>query len=91
MEELLKAILLENVSDKAKKVMEQPIILSFEKGQGLYAEATTKIEGTKTGMMVACITLLADTIGTMFPGCKAMQKVTLDAIYKRVTEKLELK
>jgi len=91
MDELLKAILLAAVSDKAMKDMEQPVILAFEKEKGLAGKATIKIKGPKSYITVGCATLLTSAINTMHPECKAMQKETLEMIYKIVAENLELK
>jgi hypothetical protein len=91
MEEILKAILLEAMSGRAKKTMEQPTILSFEKKTGLNSEFTTKIEGTATSVITGCTILLLKVIKMASPECKAMQKEILEMIYKMVVEKLELK
>jgi hypothetical protein len=91
MDELLKAILLAAVSDKAMKDMEQPVILAFEKEKGLISKATTKIKGPKSCITAGCTTLLTNAINTMHPECKAMQKETLEMIYKMVAENLALK
>ena len=91
MNELLKAILLAAVSDKAMKDMEQPVILAFEKGQGVVGKATIKIKGPSSCVMAGCTTLLTNAINTIHPECKAMQKEALEMIYTQVAENLELK
>jgi len=91
MDELLKAILLAAVSDKAMKDMEQPVVLAFEKEKGLAGKATTKIRGPKSCITAGCATLLTSAISETHPECKAMQKETLEMIYKMVAENLELK
>ncbi len=91
MDELLKAILLAAVSDKAMKDMEQPVVLAFEKGQGEVDKATIKIKGPSSCVIAGCTTLLVRAINSIHPKCKVMQKETLEMIYTQVAENLELK
>jgi hypothetical protein len=91
MEELLKAILLEAMSGRTKKTMEQPALLTFEKKAGLNSEITTQIKGSGAGVIAGCTILLLKVIKMTSPDCKTMQKEILEMIYKMVAEKLDLK
>lgn len=91
MEQLLSAILLEAISGRTKKTMEQPVVISFEKKSGLNSEITTKIEGAPTGVITGCTILLLKVIKAVSPECKTMQKEVLEMINKMVAENLNLK
>jgi hypothetical protein len=91
MEDILNAILLEAMSGRTKKSMEQPAILSFEKKSGLNSEITTQIKGTPIGLITGCTILLLKVLKVVSPECKEMQRELLEMIYKMVVEKLDLK
>lgn len=90
MNELLKAILLNALSEKEKENIEKPITLSFKKGKGLNCEVITEIEGPVHGVITGCVVLMSKVVKVVSPECKAMQKETLEMIYKMVAEKLDL-
>ena len=90
MEELLKAILMEQMTDHEKEICEAPVTISFTKEKGIGTPMIIKLEGHMSALLSACECLVLE-IAKKADGNKMAQDLILKLMFENIKRDLELK
>ena len=90
MDELLKAVLMERMTDRNKEISEAPATISFEKEHGMDATTKIKMEGHVSVLLFGCECLVSVTVKKANEN-KMAQALILKLMYENIKRDLELK